>query len=536
MIQPTEKRELTAAEAAQSLYQQKITRVLKRLRGIDQNYFIRECLKTISEIKRDNDENFNFEFVWLLAIKLSALHSSGERKPKTNEIINIINNLWEINECTIPYLAPNLNPLIAIRAMVSQQSTLQHNFIKSYADIMRQAHLLSDSKILNDHFKHAYGLTIASYCFIWFILLTQIASSECGSTDIDLTDLILKCRPYVTIQDIYNFFKAFSITTQAMPVFFSNYKNYDSEFGSYFYDSPLKRKPFLFTGKNIRTISSNLAASSASFLLPQLFKDTNEISSEFKRTFTGKFEHYIGELLASTSLQCKNENDIRNLYRDLGESGKTNNVVDHMLISTNSKTVILFESKGVEQTDFVKVIMNPETLQSRLNDSHIKGILQSQRCINILKKHPSFANYNFHSFIIVNDDYGFSDAESLKQLIGNTASQTTLALTPSPIPLTHILFVRISTLEIICNSIEDGDYSVDKLISNLGTDRPVSLEVIHRTLTNAHPAKALKKKINLDSPAIKCLLSQKPNSPDNYNLFMLLQDISKLVKNLNQHL
>ncbi|NNJ17023.1 hypothetical protein CSV86_018435 [Pseudomonas putida CSV86] len=414
---PKIKHKPTAKETAQALYTERSNKIIRKIRGIDRDFFINTCLAKISKIKKNKEASFDYEHVWILAIKIAATHSTGTRKPDNNEIVGIINSLWRLHNCLIPYLASNLNPFVAIRAMFNQQSTLQHHIVKAYADIMRQSHLLSSSTPLNDYLKTKYGISITTYCFIWFVILTQIAESEFGSTEINLGRLIIDCRPYIKIKDIYQFFKAFSISTSEMPAFFANYTTYDSDFESYFYDSPLKRRPFIHKEMTISTISNNLAFSSASFLLPQLFKDSKEISQTFKKIFTKKFENYIGELLAQTNVTHKTEEQIKDLYRSLGHSGKTNNVVDHMLISPETKIVLLIESKGVEQTDFVKVILDPTTLAKRLEDNHIKGIAQSQQCIGILDKNPDFKGYTFYSFIIVNDDYGFWMLSRLRTLL-----------------------------------------------------------------------------------------------------------------------
>ncbi|WP_412461734.1 hypothetical protein ACK2SD_07160 [Pseudomonas sp. SC11] len=538
MSTPKKKHKPTAKETAQALYTKRSTKIIKKIRGVDREFFIKTCLTKISKIKKNNDVSFDFEHVWILAIKISATYSTGNRKPDNNEVVGIINSLWRLHNCLIPYLESNLNPMIAMRAMFNQQSTLQHHIVKSYADIMRQSHLLSACDPLNNYLKAKYGFSITTYCFIWFLILTQITNSEFGSTEINLGRLILDCHAYIKTREIYNFFKAFSISPREMPAFFANYTTYDPDFESYFYDSPLKRRPFIHTGMTIRTISNNLAFSSASFLLPQLFKDSKEISPTFKKIFTKKFEDYIGELLAQTNVTHKTEEQIKDLYRSLGHSGKTNNVVDHMLISPETKTVLLVESKGVEQTDFVKVILDSTTLAKRLEDNHIKGIAQSQQCIGILEKSPDFAGYTFYSCIIVNDDYGFSDAESLEKLIGASAlaKAKTPVSYPSPIPFSRILFVRISTLEKVCSSIQDSEYTLGDLLHQLESPQTFgNLEKIHHSLSKAHPAEAIAKILTENSPAIQTLLSQKSGRSETYSLLKLMQNIHSISTSLTRH-
>ncbi|SCZ75915.1 MULTISPECIES: hypothetical protein [unclassified Pseudomonas] len=525
----------SAEERAQELYTQRMGKINKKISHYDQGFFIAKCLKKISEIKRRNEISFDFEHVWILAIKISATSSGGTRRPGDNEIIDIINSLWRVHNCLIPYLEADSNPLVAMRAMISQQSTLQHNILSSHADIVRQANLLADNQCLDDYFKGKFGISISTYCFIWFLLLNQIGASETGSTEINLARLIYESYRYVALRDIYSFFRVFSVTVEELPQFFSKFTTYDSDFGSYFYDSPLKQKPFIFTGKAIRTISNNLSASSASFLLPHLFKDSKEISSTFKKVFTQKFENYIGAILVWTKLPYISEGEIKELYRRLGYSGKKSNVVDHMLTSPEAKIALIVESKGVEQTDFVKVILDTATLAKRLQDSHIKGIAQSQQCVHILQKDHVLKDYEFYSFIVVNDDYGFSDAESLERMIG-TAALTGAPYPvcyPSPILLSRILFVRISTLEKICSSIQDGEYTLFELLER--TKNPGqfnNLEKIHHSLTKAHPAEAVAKNISVDSPNIQALMFQKAGRSGSYPLIEYVNDVDRVIKSL----
>ncbi|PXX54661.1 hypothetical protein SAMN05660489_05698 [Pseudomonas sp. LAMO17WK12:I10] len=81
---------------AQALYQVRFERALKRISGYNKSYFISYCLKHIATLSNENNQSFNFEFVWILVIKLSATSKGGKRRPGKNEIISIINSLWGV--------------------------------------------------------------------------------------------------------------------------------------------------------------------------------------------------------------------------------------------------------------------------------------------------------------------------------------------------------------------------------------------------------------------------------------------------------
>lgn len=520
--------ELPPKARAQSQYERGFAQVRKKISRFEKHFFIQQCIQKISEIKQANEISFDFEHIWILAIKISATSAGGKRLPTNNEIVAIINQIWKLHNCLIPYLDQDHNPLIAIRALANQQSTLQHNAMKSHADIMRQSLLLAEHKELNIYFKSITGISIATYCWIWTLLLAQSSNSQNGSIEISIPKLIHETQTWVSPKEIFLFFKAFSITIDALPDFFREFTTYDTDFESYFYDSPLKQKPFIFFGYTLKTISNNLAASAASFILPNIFKTSPDkrISGQFKSVFTAQFEKHIGSILSDTRLSYRCEEDIKNLYRELGVSGNKNNVVDHMLTLQDSKKTLLVESKGVEQTDFVKVILEASTLTDRLEGSHIKGIMQSQQCVQILKEHDSFAGHEFYSLIIINDDYGFSDAASLERLVGPELFNSTQykILHPSPVPLEHILFVRISTLEKICSSIQDSEYSLDELLEQ--TKDPElynNLEKLHHLLTTTHPAKAIQKLVNMDSPHVRVLSSQGSGHASIYSPYQLIR-------------
>lgn len=506
-------RNLTPRERAQAQYEKNFTQVTKKISRFEKRYFIAMCIKKIAEIKQTKDISFDFEHVWILAIKISATSTGGQRRPTENEIIAIINQIWKLHNCLIPYLENDHNPLVAIRAMANQQSTLQHNFMNSHADIMRQSLLLSENDFLNSHFRNITGISIATYCWIWTLLIAQISNAQNGSIEINIPNLIHNSQTWVSPKEIFLFFKALSITIDEMPDFFCKFTTYDTDFESYFYDSPLKQKPFLYTGSTLRTISNNLTASAASFILPHIFKTcpNKEISGQFKSVFTRKFEEHTGFILSSTGIPYSSEDNIKQLYRKLGKSGNKNNVVDHMLSLASAKKTLLIESKGVEQTDYLKVILDPQTLTKRLEGSHIKGIMQTQQCVHILQQDNQFADHDFYSLIIVNDDYGFSDAASLEKMIGPELLNSTAhkILCPSPIPLERILFVRISTLEKICSSIQDNEYSLEDLLDQI-KDRELfnNLEKMHHTLTASHPAETIQKLVTADSPNIRALITQ----------------------------
>ena len=111
--------------------------------------------------------------------------------------------------------------------------------------------------------------------------------------------------------------------------------------------------------------------------------------------------------------------------------------------------------------------------------------MQTQQCANILANSAQFSDYDFYSFIIVNDDYGFSDAASLERMISPQLLNSTKykILDPSPVPLEKILFVRISTLEKICSSVQDNEYTLEKLLEQINRRELFNnLERLHLSL------------------------------------------------------
>lgn len=528
-------------EKAKKQYQKRLKKAKSMIDKYDKSYFIAHCINHICSIKRSDPDKFNFEFVWILAIKISALSTGGKRKPNHREIVGIINSLWDLNNCIIPFLASDNNPMVALRAMTNQQSTYQNNITVALANVSRQLALLADEEELDKQFIAETGISIAAYCWIWMHILVQILNHDEGSLEINIPKLILDTEICISIADIYKFFKVFSIHTDEMPSFFSNFTAYDTDFESFFYDSPLKQKPFLFTGNSIRTISSNLTIASASFLLPHLFKSSNSTTTatNFKKIFTRIFEDHIGDLLLNTRAQHRNEDDIRDLYRSLGTSGKRSNVVDHSLTITETKKILLVESKGVEQTDFVKTILDQSILTRRLEGSHLKGIVQAQQCTEILSKHEEFTNFNFYAFIIVNDDYGFSSAAQLQSMIGLEAFTSTIpAITiSSSISLDRIRFVKIDTLEKICSSIQDSEYTLDLFLEK--SNEPefrYSLDLLHHKLTKTHPASSIQKIIHKDSPHITKLTTLAMQlDKKNHTIAQLVTDANRVILSLKQH-
>lgn len=531
----------TPNEKAKKQYQKRLNIVSAKIDKYDKSFFIAHCINHICGIKRHDPEKFNFEFVWILAIKISALSAGGKREPSHREIIGVINSLWDLNNCIIPFLASENNPMVALRAMTNQQSTYQNNITAALSNISRQLALLADEEELDQQFIAETGISIAVYCWIWMQILIQILDDEKGSLEINLPKLILDTEICTSIADIYKFFKIFSIHVDEMSNFFSDFTAYDTDFESFYYDSPLKQKPFLFTGNSIRTISSNLTIASASFLLPHLFKSSKNTTTatNFKKIFTRIFEDHIGDLLSKTQAQYRNENNIRDLYRSLGISGKRSNVVDHSLTITETKKILLVESKGVEQTDFVKTILDQLTLTSRLEGSHLKGIVQAQRCTEILSNHEDFKGFSFYAFIIINDDYGFSSATQLQSLIGLEAftSTTPAIATSSSITLDRIRFVKIDTLEKICSSIQDREYTLDLFLEK--SNEPefrYSLDLLHHNLTKTHPANAIQKIVHKDSAHIKKLTTLAMQlDKKNHTIAQLATDANRVVSSLRQH-
>lgn len=531
----------SADQKSQKRYQERIDKVKRSISKFDKNYFIEHCIDQISKIDRQEQHKFNYEPIWMLAIKISALTTGGRCKPSHRDIVKTINSLWDINNCIIPYLSSDSTPQIALRAMVNLQSTYQNDATSALASISRQLALLANKEELNKRFKEETGISISAYCWIWMHILSQLSNDNSGSFEINLIKLITDTKKCVSIRDIYKFFQNFSIHQDEMPSYFSKFTNYDYDFESYFYDSPLKQRPFILNGNSIRTISTNLTISSVSFLLPHIFKTSkNGNTAEiYKKIFTKEFETHIGNLLSNTIGIHKNEDDIRQLYRSLGMSGKRNNVVDHSITLPDSNKILLVESKGVEQTDYSKTILNEPTLTYRLKDSHLKGITQIQQCAKILTTSPDLKHMDFYAVIIVNDDYGFSSATQLQEMIGQTAftSTTPLITVPSPISFDKIRFTTISTLEKIFSSIKDNEYSLDHFLEKSGEPEfRYNLDTLHHKLTKTHPGQAIHKFISIDSPYIKALTNLAISSENkSYSISQLVMDSKKILSSLHNH-
>ena len=117
-------------------------------------------------------------------------------------------------------------------------------------------------------------------------------------------------------------------------------------------------------------------------------------------------------------------------------------------------------------------------------------------------------------------------------------TSTTPAITiSSSISLDRIRFVKIDTLEKICSSIQDSEYTLDLFLEK--SNEPefrYSLDLLHHKLTKTHPASSIQKIIHKDSPHITKLTTLAMQlDKKNHTIAQLVTDANRVILSLKQH-
>lgn len=450
-------------------YAQKFAEVASHIHKYSRDSTFNLAMKYLSFKEKENEEFLklqNAQWLIFMLIKISSA-SQGVLKMNETDFVRICNRLFRLQDHLIE-IDPN-NILLQFRPLIYQQSLLRRNVPECMVSLARQCKVLGGNDFYEKSFHRITKVGVASYFTIWLNILVQATNkTDDNPVEINLIDLLYKVQKVVSMNEVVNFFVFFGIRYAELPSFFKKYSGSLGTPEDYYYDTPLKKKPFLLLNGKIYIFSEKLLLSCFPLLLIQTLKDAKVDNA--KSQLGLDIEKYVGELLSRTALNVLNEDEIKQVYRDNKISVLGAKVTDFAI---DCKSVVLLESKAIEQTDWLKVNTDPVELKKRLDQDFIKAVIQAEKCAMFLSKTTEFAGRSFKAIIVTYDDFGISTAASIKQLIGVDIEEEIRRECDGEclIPLCNIVYIPISDFEALTLGIRQNLISIDELIDECFEDQ-----------------------------------------------------------------
>lgn len=398
---------------------------------------------------------------WLIfmMIKISS-SSTGVLKMNDTDFVRLCNKLFRLQDYLID--ADPTNLLLRFRPLIYQQSLLRKDVPECMRSLARQCKILGGNEFYEKTFHEITGVGVASYFTIWLNILVQATGKKgSGYFELNIIDLLYRVQKVVPLYQVVNFFVFFGVRYSDLPTFFARFSGSAGTVDDYYYDTPLKKKPFLVSGKKIYLFSEKLLLSCFPLLLIQTIKDARV--EDAKAQLGLDVEAYIGGLLKKTALKVFDEKALKTIYRKNNIPSLGSKVTDFAI---DGESVVLLESKAIEQTDWLKVNTDPVELKKRLDQDFIKAVIQAEKCAMFLSQTEEFRGRNFKAVVVTYDDFGISTASSIKQLIGVDIEEEVKKQCNGecPISLDDIVFIAVSDFEALTFAIENEMVKLDEII------------------------------------------------------------------------
>ena len=406
---------------------------------------------------------------WLvfLLIKISS-QENGKLKMNETDFGRVINLIFRLQDYLIESDRENI--LMSLRPLINQQMWLGGGERKSLMSLVRQCKILGGKEKYETASRKVVGFGVTSFSLIWLHIFLQMGKREDGQVfELNMVDLLFRLHSIVDIKEIVNFFGYFGIRYKDLPAYFEQYKETSGgTFKDYYYDTPLKRKPFLVSGAHVYAFSCDLVFSSFPYMLVDIIK-LADLNGGLKGSLGRDVEKYIGACLAKTSKVVHSENDLKNIYREFSIPLKGNKFPD---FAVEEKDCILIESKAVEQTDWLKVNADPALLKEVIDEHLLKGLVQCQMCAARLKSTSKYADKKFKAVVVTHGDFGFLTAANIENFIDENLTDYVSAQcgVELVIPLEQVVYITIADFEALTLGMQSGDIVLSEFIDSVASD------------------------------------------------------------------
>lgn len=423
-------------------------------------------MKYLASKRNGSDKSSNIKNApWLvfLLIKISS-QENGRLTMNEADFVRVINLLFRLQDYLFKPSCGNI--LMLFRPLINQQVWIGGGEGKSIMSLVRQCKILGGKEKYEVASRNVVGFGVTSFSIIWLHIFLQMVDRKDGQVfELNMLDLLFRLQAAVKIDEIINFFGYFGIRYKDLPAYFEQYKEKSNgTFEDYYYDTPLKRKPFLVSGAHVYIFNCDLIFSSFPYMLVDIIK-----RADLKGELGKDIEGYVGACLAKTSKVVHSESDLKNIYREFLIPLKGNKFPD---FAVEESDFVFVESKAVEQADWLKVSSDPALLKKVTHDHILKALVQCQMCAARLKSISKYADKNFKAMVVTHGDFGFLTAANIENFIGENLAdyvreQCGVELV---IPLEQVVYITIADFEALTLGMQSGDIVLSEFISSVAND------------------------------------------------------------------
>ncbi len=423
-------------------------------------------MKYLASKLSNNNKAFEIKNApWLvfLLIKISS-QENGKLKMNEADFVRVINLLFRLQDYLFKPDYENI--LMSFRPLINQQMWIGGGERKSLMSLVRQCKILGGKEKYEVASRKVVGFGVTSFSIIWLHIFVQMGERKDGQVcELNMVDLLYRLSAIISVDEIISFFGYFGIRYKDLPTYFEQYKETsEGTFKDYYYDTPLKRKPFLVSGAHVYVFNCDLIFSSFPYMLVDIVK-----RADLKGDLGRDIEAYIGLCLAKTSKIIHSENDLKNIYRKFSMPLKGNKFPD---FAVEESDFVLIESKAVEQTDWLKVNTDPALLKEVIDEHLLKALVQCQMCAARLKSISKYDDKNFKAMVVTNGDFGFLTAANIENFIGENLADYVRARcgVELAIPLEQIVYITIADFEALAIGMQSGGIVLCEFIDSVASD------------------------------------------------------------------
>lgn len=447
-------------------YSQQLALVTNAIAKYSRLSVLKISMKYLASKRNGSDKSSNIKNApWLvfLLIKISS-QENGKLKMNKADFVRVINLLFRLQDYLLKPDCENI--LMSFRPLINQQTWIGGGEGKSLMSLVRQCKILGGKEKYEIASRKVVGFGVTSFSIIWLQIFVQMREREDGQVfELNMVDLLYRLHALVEIDEIISFFGYFGIRYKDLPAYFEQYKEKSiGTFEDYYYDTPLKRKPFLVSGAHVYIFNCDLIYSSFPYMLVDIIK-----RADLKGDLGKGIEEYIGARLAKTSRVVYSESDLKNIYREFLIPLKGNKFPD---FAVEESDFVFVESKAVEQADWLKVSSDPALLKEVADDHILKALVQCQMCAARLKSISKYADKNFKAMVVTHGEFGFLTAANIENFIGESLAdyvreQCGVELV---IPLEQVIYITIADFEALTQGMQSGDIVLSEFISSVADD------------------------------------------------------------------
>jgi hypothetical protein len=427
-------------------FEYKVGSIRSKIKSYTTESFIDHLLRRLHKKNKDGKSNVYESWPWVTCLALDwalELEQSDYAKNATAEDVEeILNKIWILQGKIIDFKKSEKIEF-NIRPFFLNQLKFQKNQITHLYFMTRLYEIIYDENKKKSYYSVFYretGIDLEDFfifCYMMYIIFSNQRTSYCN-----YSLLILNLYPHFSINMILKMINLVGATPMSLRNILIKWRSNNPLRQSEFFSEPFTlKKPILLLPKGFTTPHSYIATIGVSEFIMRTFK---EKYPEFKNKFTKDYEEYISDVFLKFNASIVRENELKDFYRSVACEGK----VADFLLKEGTKNIYV-DAKGTEPHELTLITSNPKIIKDKLKSAHMKAIVQTCECANILyeNNYEGSASYeDRYSLVVTNQDYYLGDGKTLKEYLGEEFDNV-LRFSEEKIPLENIHFISVEDFE-----------------------------------------------------------------------------------------